>query len=262
MIHRSPVRFRRSPGMAALPLRQRGGSINQLRPYLNLSDSDFVLYVSALADALRPNVPHPILYFAGEEGAAKSTAATIFRGLVDPSNLPLRTLPGTVRDLFVNINGAQVLGFDNVSAISPAISDALCQIATGSGIGLRKLFTDTDLVMIGGSRSLVLNGLANAITRSDLADRAVIMQLNKIAPGKQRGELEFNRALEAERSQIFAALLDIVAQGLSRLPRMRLSRLPRMADFALWVSPVKPLMPNPVSSLPHTKRMRRKPSIV
>ena len=34
--------------------------------------------------------------------------------LVDPSDFPLRTLPGTVRDLFVNANGAQMLAFDNV----------------------------------------------------------------------------------------------------------------------------------------------------
>jgi hypothetical protein len=35
-------------------------------------------------------------------------------------------------------------------------------------------------------------------------------------------------------SGVFAALLDVAAQGLSRLPRVHLSRLPRMADFALW----------------------------
>jgi hypothetical protein len=234
VVDRAPVRFQRMSGMAALPLPQRGASINQLRPYLNLSDNNFILYVSALADALRPNVSHPIVYLAGEEGAAKSTAVTIFRSLTDPSNLPLRTLPGTVRDLFVNVNGAQVLAFDNISAISPAISDALCQIATGSGIGMRKLYTDTDVVLIGGNRSVVLNGLLNAITRSDLADRTVTMQLTKLAAEKQRAESEFKRAFEAERPQIFGALLDIVAHGLSRLPRVSISRLPRMADFALW----------------------------
>jgi hypothetical protein len=44
-----PVRFRRSPGMLPLPLPERGGSIETLRPFLNLSNqNDFVLVVAWL----------------------------------------------------------------------------------------------------------------------------------------------------------------------------------------------------------------------
>jgi hypothetical protein len=232
----APVRFRPTTGMAALPLPQRGCSINRLRPFVNFTGADFVIYVSALVDALRPGAPHPVIYFAGDEGSTKSTAEKIMLSLVDPSDFPLRTLPGTVRELFVNANGAQMLAFDNVSSISPAISDALCQIATGSGIAMRKLFTDSDLVLIGGSRTVVLSGLLNVISRSDLADRAVIMLLPVLVPENRRAEAEFWRAFNAERPAIFGALLDIVAYGLSRLPQTRLQRLPRMADFAVWAT--------------------------
>jgi hypothetical protein len=42
-----PVRFRRSPGMLSLPVPERGGSIEALRPFLNLSSqNDFVLVVA------------------------------------------------------------------------------------------------------------------------------------------------------------------------------------------------------------------------
>jgi hypothetical protein len=156
------------------------------------------------------------------------------RRLVDPSSVPLRTLPGTARDLFINADGAQMLAFDNVSAIPAPISDALCQLATGSGFGTRKLYTDSDQVMVGGSRSIVLTGLLNVVERSDLADRAVVMQLPVIEPEKRRTEKEFWRALEQEQPQILGALLDIVAHGLSQLSHVQLSHMPRMADFALW----------------------------
>ena len=142
MIQDLPVRFRRTAGMAALPLPERGGSIAQLRQLVNLSDVGFVLYVSWLLDALYPGRRHPVLYLAGEEGSTKSTAAKIARSLTDPNTAALRNLPTTVRDLFVSANGSYTMAFDNVSIIKSAISDALCQIVSGSGFGARKLFTD------------------------------------------------------------------------------------------------------------------------
>jgi hypothetical protein len=235
MIEDSPVRFRRTQGMAALPIPERGGSIELLRPLVNLSKDGFVLFTSWIDDALCPiSRPHPPLFLAGEEGSAKTMAATIARSLIDPNTVPLRTLSGTVRDLFIAANGSHALAFDNVSSISPAISDALCQIASGTGYAVRQLYTDTSQIMIGGSRPVILNGLLNAIDRSDLADRAVIIPMSPILPDKRFSEAEVWKLFEASRSQIFGALLDCVACGLRKLPDTRLPRLPRMADFALW----------------------------
>jgi hypothetical protein len=234
IIKDAPVRFRRTPAMVTLPLPERGGSINQLRRFVNLTDAGFVLFVSALADALRPGVPHPVLNLVGEEGRAKSTAAKIFLSLVDPSSAPLRSLPNTMRDFFVNAHGAQALAFDNVSSISPAISDALCQIASGSGAGFRKLYTDIGLITIEGSRSVILTSVVNAVTRPDLVDRALTLALPVLEKENRRAETELWSAFEAERPRIFGALLDVVVHGLSQLPRVRLARPPRMADFAQW----------------------------
>jgi hypothetical protein len=234
LIENARVRFLRTAGMAALPLPERGGSMRQLRSLVNLDDDGFILFVSWLLDALYPSRPHPILYLAGEEGSAKSTAAKIARSLIDPNSVPLRNLPTTVRDLFVSAHGSRAMVFDNVSAIPPAISDALCQLASGSGFGARKRFTDTAQVLIGGHRPIIVNGLLNAIARSDLADRAVVVPMARITPEQRRSEGEVWNQFEAQAPQIFGALLDAIACGLRRLPNVRLARLPRMADFALW----------------------------
>jgi hypothetical protein len=232
IISEAPVRFRRTQGMLALPLPERGGSIMQ--PLVNLTGDGFVLYISWLLDAMHPGRPHPVLYLAGEEGVAKSTAAKIARCLIDPNEVPLRNLPTTVRDLFVSAHGSHALAFDNVSTIPPAISDALCQIATGSGFGTRKLFTDTSQTLVSGHRPVILNGLLNAISRSDLTDRAVVNPMSRITPQQRRSEAELWAQFEAQRAQIFGALLDDMACGLRQLPNVRLASLPRMADFALW----------------------------
>ncbi len=64
-----PVRFRRAAGMQPLPIPQRGGSINDLRRFLNVkSDDDFVLAVAYLVAALRSRGPYPVLALAGEQG--------------------------------------------------------------------------------------------------------------------------------------------------------------------------------------------------
>jgi hypothetical protein len=235
MVEDSPARFRRTQGMAALPIPERGGSVELLRPLVNLSDDGFTLFVSWIVGALCPiSRPHPLLFLAGEEGSAKSTAAKIARSLIDPNAVPLRNLPGTVRDLFISVDGSRALAFDNVSVIPPAISDAMCMAASGSGFGTRRLYTDTSQVLIGGSRPMILNGLLNAIDRSDLADRSVIVQMSPILQEQRFSETEIWTRFEACRAQIFGALLDCVACGLRKLSSVPLQRLPRMADFALW----------------------------
>ena len=234
MVDYSPVRFRRAQGMAALPIPEHGGSIEQLRPLVNLTDNNFTLFVSWILDALCPGRPHPLLYLAGEPGAAKTTAGKITRDLTDPNDVPLRNLPGSVRDLFIDAHAASTLGYDNISHITPTISDALCQIATGGGFGTRKLYTDTTQSLIGGYRPVILAGLQNAIDRSDLADRAIAIPMKYVAAEQRQSEAELWKRFKACRPGIFGAMLDCVVRGLQRLPQVRLARPPRMADFALW----------------------------
>jgi hypothetical protein len=75
VISSPPVRFRRSSGMLPLPEPVRGGSINALRPLINVrdgeaGDADFVLTVAWELAALRPVGPYPVLGLHGEHGTA------------------------------------------------------------------------------------------------------------------------------------------------------------------------------------------------
>jgi hypothetical protein len=68
-----PVRFRRAAGMLPLPVPVKGGSINDLAPFLNLPGrSEFVLVVALLLAALRYGGPYPLLAVSGEQGSAKT----------------------------------------------------------------------------------------------------------------------------------------------------------------------------------------------
>jgi hypothetical protein len=230
-----PIRFRRSPGMRPLPTPARGGSINALRQYLNVnSDEDFILAVSWVLAALRNRGPYPVLALSGEQGSAKSTFAILLRSLIDPNVAFLRSLPREERDLAISANNSHVLAFDNISHLSPWVSDALCRIATGAGFATRQLHTDTHEVLLEASRPVILTGIADVVTRADLADRALAIKLDPIDESKRRSEREFMATFDAEISKIFGALLDAIAHGLAELPRVNLKIKPRLADFAEW----------------------------
>ena len=91
-------------------------------------------------------------------------------------------------------------------------------------------------MLLAACRPIILNGIEDIVSRSDLADRTLLLTLPPIAEEKRRTEAELWAAFETERPLILGALLDAVAEGLKRLPETRLERLPRMADFALWAT--------------------------
>jgi hypothetical protein len=68
VINNPPVRFRRAAGMQPLPVPVTGGSIEALRPFLNVrSDNDFVLVAAWAQAALRNRGPYPVIALSGEQ---------------------------------------------------------------------------------------------------------------------------------------------------------------------------------------------------
>ena len=148
-----PVRFRRSAGMLPLPAPVAGGSIEELRPFLNVrSNNEFVLTVAWMLAALRDRGPYPVLALFGEQGTAKSTFAEILRMLLDPNTMPSRAPPREDRDLFIAAMNGHVLVFDNISDLAEWISDTLCRLSTGGGFATRQLYTDQDEVLLNATR--------------------------------------------------------------------------------------------------------------
>jgi hypothetical protein len=237
LVDAPPVRFRRLSGMLPLPAPVKGGSVESLRGFLNLSsDADFALVVAWLLAALRPCGPYPVMVLAGEQGSAKSTLSSILKALVDPNAAPLRALPREDRDLFIAANNGHVLNFDNVSNLPNWISDTLCRLATGGGFATRQLYTDGEEQLFAAQRPIILNGIEDVVTRPDLADRTVFLHLAQIPEDKRKIERELKSAFEAERPKLLGAHLDSVVHGIRHLAETHLDELPRMADFAIWAT--------------------------
>ena len=236
-----PVKFRRPRGMALLLHPIPGGTIEELRQFVNLDSAEqWILLVAWLVKALRPQGPYPIVALHGEQGSAKSTTTRLVRTLIDPNDAPLRAGPRSERDLMIAATNAWCLAFDNLSSLSPWLSDALCRLATGGGFSTRQLYSDDDEVLIKATRPVLLNGIEELTLRSDLLDRSILLALPTIAPGKRRDEAQFWHDFEIARPRILGALLDAVCTALRNVSDVALPQLPRMADFAKWSCAVAP----------------------
>ena len=245
VIRDSPVRFVRAPGMRPLPIPVRDGSIEELRPFLNLrreneagepDDRDWTLFVACLVVAMRPAGPYPILLFLGEYGSAKSTIARVFRRLLDPAEPAHRAPPKDARDLMVSAYNNWVVAFDNLSTLPTWLSDGLCRLATGAGFSSRQLYTDRKEANIVAARPVLLNSITSIATRLDFLSRAVILNLPRISRKNRRDEETFWHEFDRVHPLILGALFDAVSHGLRRFGRTRLKEMPRMADFARWVT--------------------------
>ena len=98
--------------------------------------------------------------------------------------------------------------FDNVSGLPSWISDTLCRLATGGGFAVRQLYTDQEEVIFTATRPIILNGIEDIVTRPDLADRGLFLQLQPISEASRRTEAEFWQAFRQDCPKILGALLD------------------------------------------------------
>jgi hypothetical protein len=152
-----PVRFRRAKGMLSLSSPKRGGSVSDLRPFVNVTDDGWPILLAWLVAALRPSGPYPILKLLGEQGSAKTTTAEVLRKLIDPNAALLRRPPSTERDLMIAASNGWVAAFDNLSYLTLDLSDALCSLATGGGFATRTLYSDDDETILVAERPILLN---------------------------------------------------------------------------------------------------------
>lgn len=233
-VQEPPVRFRRPKGQLALPMPEPGGTIADLRNAINVDETDWPLVAAWLLFCLNPENPKPILMLLGEQGSGKSCAARLLRGLIDPAKGGLRPEPGDNRNLAIAASNNWMLAFDNLSHVSPQVSDALCRLATGGGFAVRTLYTDDEETIFEATRPVILTGITELANRSDLLDRMLLINLPVIAQEDRQTEAAISADFERLKPKLLGALLEAAASTLSKLPQVNPTALPRMADFARW----------------------------
>jgi hypothetical protein len=225
-----PILFRRTALTLPLPTPVRGGSLDDLRDLVRIADETWPLAVGWLLITLLPNVPAPILFFRGAQGAGKSSAARLLSRLVDPSAAQLRATPRDPSDWTITAGASRVVPLDNLSRIPEWLGDALCRVVTGEGLARRALYTDSDMIVFSFKRAVMLTAIAVDGVRGDLADRLLPVELERIDERSRRTEAELEAAFQAAHPRVLGALLDLLARVVDILPDTHPDRLPRLAD--------------------------------
>lgn len=225
------VNFRRSGKPLPLP-RPATADFGRLWRYVNVEPGDRPLVAAWLLASLRPRGPYPICLLIGEQGTGKSLASRTLKRLIDPSSVLLRPPPREDRDLLVAALSSWCVALDNLSGLNPQLSDCLCRIATGGGMAARKLYSDSEEVLVEIQRPMLANGIDDIATRPDLADRCLHLLLPPLTSRMTEASIE--RAFAQDAPHIFAALLDALVLAARNHEAVQLQNPPRMADFATW----------------------------
>lgn len=228
-------KFVRGAGFEALPVPQAGGDLTRLRQFLGLDEHNYRLLIAFLLNALKPQGPYFILLVEGEQGSGKSFFCEVIKRIIDPNRALRLRLPDKPHDLMIQAKEYRLLNFDNASGMSAEMSDALCSLATGGGLAVRKLYSDGDLYVMNYSRPFVINGIGGYANRPDLMERAIPIKLPPMLEGGRKTEAE----LLAEFDQMLPGILDALYNAVSQILRVYDTTEPprhlRMADAARWI---------------------------
>ena len=208
-------------------------NLRKILHHINIKGQE-TLFLCWLVSCFIPDIPHPMPIIYGEKGAAKSTACSLLKSLIDPSALETLMLQSDTRTLAVNLQQHWFLPFDNVSYISEDTSDTLCRAITGGGIQQRKLFTNAEDYIFTFNRCLAINGINNVATRPDLLDRSILIELERIPDTNRRELAEIMASFRADKPAILAGIFDVLSKAMAIYPAVTIEELPRMADFTRW----------------------------
>ena len=211
--------------------------IDKFLDLLNLhSKKDKLLLLVYLVSLFVPDIAKPILLIYGSKGAAKTTTFELIKNIVDPSIADTLSFPKETNDLIQIMSHNYVAYFDNISTISPSLSDLICRAVTGTGYSKRKNYTDDDVFIYRFKRAIGINGINIASVKPDFLDRCLILEVNRIPNEKRRKEEDIKTEFRELLPDLLGWILDMLAKALkykSEHPeKIKLKEYPRMADFA------------------------------
>jgi putative DNA primase/helicase len=236
-----PVLFRHYMNLKALPDPEAGGSLDVLDGLINLkSERDRRLFKAYLVTLPLEHVGRPIFNAAGAMGSGKTTIQRLIKRLLDP------TAPETVRfdprDFLQKAMHAYIVMLDNQNTIPEWASDTLCRLVTGEADSKRRLYTDDEDFIIELRRAALLNGINVPTDRSDVLDRSLVVELERIPDGDRKTEEQIWELFAREHPRLLGALFDTLSKAIALKPSVKLSRRPRLADWGEYAAAVYEVM--------------------
>lgn len=229
-----PILFKYHDHMRALPEPSDCGDPKKLLDFFNMrSGQHRMLALVWDVVSMIEGLPKPIMLLFGDQGAGKSMASRLLRTAVDPTEDPILELHSDPRQLAITFDQNAMLAFDNQSSFRKKTSDFLCRAVTGSTHRERKLYTDRGVIKFSLKRSIIMNGINPPIGASDLMDRCISIQLERLKSTQRKTEGLIFQEFNDLHPVIFGGMLDVLVETLRVGPSTGESPS-RMVDFFQW----------------------------
>lgn len=202
-----------------------------LSDFFQIDENQKLLFAVYVMTAFIPNIKHPLLIVEGEKGAGKTTLLEKIWQIVNPVNKGVFAMPNKVSDLVALLSGNYFVPIDNVGKISDEFSNIFCQASTGGSMTKRKLYTDNSEVNINIKRIVAFNGIDLGFLQSDLLDRAILINLNRIVESKRLPMEIIDEKFEKYLPDIMGSVFNVLSKALKTKPNIHLKEYERMADF-------------------------------
>lgn len=182
----------------------------------------------------------PVLAIHGHAGASKSTTLSMVKRIIDPSGKRnednLKSFPHGEDNFVTSLSSSYFSGFENISHIDMEISNTLCRAVTGGSFDKRAQYTNGDVYSTSIKRKIGINGIDFIISQSDLADRTILYELERIPEDQRKSdkfiEEVFKELLPDMLGQIFQTLQKVL-ETVDEVEK-QIKKLPRMANFGIF----------------------------
>lgn len=238
LLDESPIIFRRPMDLDKLPIpiMENAQDYMRLMKYLNFGHlEDFNMIVAYLLSTFRPSIPKPLLCLSGEAGSGKSVNTRVIRKFIDPAKeKDLLKKEINSEEITLAASSQYLLAFDNLSGISKEGSDILCVVSTGGVTTQRKLYTNSEEVIVNLKKTVILNGIDEIAKRQDLVSRTIFVETPVLTDAQKKTEREIWLEFEKDYPYIFGALLMALVEGLKNEGRDK-TKYPRLQDFGKFI---------------------------
>jgi len=229
------ILFRTSPLTGSLPMPDFSApnAAKRIIKYINVKDEDRVLALSWVMSLFMPRGTYPIFAISGKQGSAKSTTLEMMKKILDPSEVPMISMPKTEEALFIASRSYKMMPIDNVSKIGSNMSDAMCLIASKGSYATRTHYTNTGLTVLEGHSLMSLNGIGMEISKPDLLSRTLMIEAPPL-DGKHVSTEQLLAGFNKDHPQILGSILQGVQVALKRYDKVTAHGTHRMADLINW----------------------------
>jgi len=215
-----------------------GNSLDEFVTLCRIPNSE--LFKVHLISMFFAGIPMPIMAIHGHSGASKSTTSSMIKRIIDPSGREnednLKSFPHGEDNFVTSLYGSYFSAYENISHIDVAISNMLCRAITGGSFEKRTQYTNGDVYTINVKRKILINGIDFTISQSDLADRSIIYEMERISEEHRKTdkfvEMSFGKLLPNLLGQIFLILQKTLS--IKDIVEQECITLPRMASFGIF----------------------------